>query len=365
MTAHVLVVRLDNHGDVLLTGPAIRAVAAGAGGVTLLAGPRGAAAGRMLPGVDEVLVFRAPWIDQDAGAVNARETFELIDEVTRRHIDRALIFTSFHQSALPTALLLRLAGVPEIAAISEDFPGSLLDLRHHVPDDIHEVERALSLADAFGYPLPSWDTKALAVRRRLPSRWTAPWRRYVAVHPGASVPARAWEPHRHAAVVSRLVRAGHPVVVTGTNEERPLTALVAGSSTGRVLDLGGMGGFEHLADVLARASLLVTANTGPAHLAAAVGTPVVSIFAPTVPAVRWRPWGVPCVLLGDQSISCAGCRARECPVPGHPCIGQVTEDHVLDAVERLIGRKWENAFRRRSGRSTTRREGVEPPSLQP
>ena len=73
------------------------------------------------------------------------------------------------------------------------------------------------------------------------------------------------------------------------------------------------------------------------HLAAAVGTPVVSLFAPTVPAVRWRPWGVPHELLfGD--VACAGCRARVCPVEGHPCLGGVTVADVLAAVERLAPR---------------------------
>jgi ADP-heptose:LPS heptosyltransferase len=61
----------------------------------------------------------------------------------------------------------------------------------------------------------------------------------------------------------------------------------------------------------------------------------VSIFPPTVPAVRWRPWGVPHVLLGDQEIACAGCRARVCPFAGHPCVGRLTAERVLEAVREL------------------------------
>ncbi|NEC78268.1 glycosyltransferase family 9 protein, partial [Streptomyces sp. SID7958] len=79
-----------------------------------------------------------------------------------------------------------------------------------------------------------------------------------------------------------------------------------------------------------------TGNTGPAHLAAAVGTPVVSLFAPVVPAGRWRPYGVPCVLLGDQNAPCAGTRARTCPVPGHPCLDGVTALDVVAAVGKLV-----------------------------
>ncbi|NEA25559.1 glycosyltransferase family 9 protein, partial [Actinomadura bangladeshensis] len=86
---------------------------------------------------------------------------------------------------------------------------------------------------------------------------------------------------------------------------------------------------------LAGASAVVAGNTGPAHLAAAVGTPVVSLFAPTVPAARWAPFGVPLALLGDQQAPCKDSRARECPVDGHPCLSSVSADEVAAAVEIL------------------------------
>jgi ADP-heptose:LPS heptosyltransferase len=108
-------------------------------------------------------------------------------------------------------------------------------------------------------------------------------------------------------------------------------------------DLGGATDLAGLAEVVAAADAVVTGNTGPAHVAATVGTPVVSLFAPTVPAHRWHPWGVPYVLLGDQDIACAGCRARECPVPGHPCLELVATEAVADAVETLAGRRIEEA----------------------
>jgi heptosyltransferase-3 len=63
---------------------------------------------------------------------------------------------------------------------------------------------------------------------------------------------------------------------------------------------------------------------------------VVSLFAPTVPASRWAPYGVPCVILGDPGAECAGSRARTCPVPGHPCLSSVTPSQVLAAVVRLV-----------------------------
>jgi ADP-heptose:LPS heptosyltransferase len=102
-----------------------------------------------------------------------------------------------------------------------------------------------------------------------------------------------------------------------------------------VADLGGRVDLAGLAEVLAGAEVVVVGNTGPAHLAAAVGTPVVSLFSPVVPAERWRPWGVRHVLLGDQEAACAGSRARICPVPRHPCLDGVPVGEVVAAVERL------------------------------
>lgn len=326
--SHVLAVRLDNEGDVLLAGPAIRALARGADRVTLLCGPRGRQAAALLPGVDEVVCWRAPWIDPEPAPVAREDVDALIGRLAALRIERALIFGSFHQSPLPTALVLRLAGVAWIGATSIDYPGSLLDLRHAIDDDVHEVERALALVEAAGYRLGPGDDGRLRVVAPVAP---VPPRPFVVVHPGASVPARAWAPDRHAQLVAALAAGGRRVVVTGSPAERALTAHVAGNVG---VDLGGTTTFAGLAGVLARADAVVVGNTGPAHLAAAVGTPVVSLFAPTVPPVRWRPWRVPHALL-HVDVECAGCRARVCPVEGHPCLGGVGVGDVVDAVDRL------------------------------
>ena len=336
MSKHLLACRLDSAGDVLLAGPAIRALRAGASRVTLLCGPRGEPAARLLPGVDEVLVFRAAWIDPEPDPVTRDSVLTLVDDLAARAIDEAVVFTSFHQSALPTALVLRMAGVPRIAAISEDYPGSLLDVRHNVDGNVHEVERALSLAAAAGYELPPGDDARLAVGLPAP-REPIIERPYVVVHPGASVPARAWAPERCAALVDALAAQGRRVAVTGAPSERGLTAEVAGLARPGVVDLGGRTDFAGLADILAAADAVVVGNTGPAHLAAAVGTPVVSLFAPVVPAERWRPWGVRVALLGDQQAPCRNSRARICPIPGHPCLNGVSVEHVLRALEQATG----------------------------
>jgi ADP-heptose:LPS heptosyltransferase len=337
MRRRVLVVRLDSEGDVLVSGPAVRAAAQG-NDVTFLCGPSGKQAARMLPGVRDVLVWRCPWIDPTPSEVDRRDVESVRRTLQRRRFDTALVLTSYHQSPLPTALLLRMAGVSWIAAVSVDYPGSLLDVRLRpgieVDEDLPEPERALTVARAAGFALGPDDDGRLAVRA-LPKRPHLVGKDpYVVLHPGASAPSRAWSPERCAQAVVELTRRGHRVVVTGGPDERALTARVSGHCG---IDLGGHTTFAQLAATLAGADAVVVGNTGPAHLAAAVGTPVVSLFSPVVPTRRWTPYRVPCVVLGDQTSPCRDTRARMCPLAGHPCLNSVTAAEVADAVEALQG----------------------------
>ncbi len=329
--SRLLAVRLDSDGDVLLTGPAVRALAQTSDGVDLLVSPAGRAAADLLPCVDDVLVFDAPWAGYSPAGVDQRAIRSLVRTLRRRAYSRAVIFTSFHQSPLPMALLARMARIPFVAATSVDYPGSLLDVRHQRPDG-HEVRAALDLAFAAGGRLAAGDHGALRLRDDLPQHNPVPIKPYVVVHPGASVPSRAMTAEHAAGLVGALSRAGWPVVVTGGPAEVDLAALAAGFTA---INLAGRTDLPGLARVLADAACVVVGNTGPAHLAAAVGTPVVSLFSPVVPAERWLPYGVPTVVLGDQMAACRDSRARTCPLPGHPCMSQVSGDEVVAAVERL------------------------------
>jgi ADP-heptose:LPS heptosyltransferase len=331
-----LVVRLDNIGDVVLTGPAVRAVAGRHGSVAMLCGRRGSAAARLLPGVSEVIEWTAPWIDPEPEQVEVTSILSLISLIRNRFAE-AIIFGSFHQSPLPLALLLRMAGVGHIAADCEDYPGSLLDVRHRRSGELHEVERSLDLVSSLGYALPPSDDGRLRIRTEDPPHVELPDSPYVIVHPGASVPARTWDPASWRAAAGALAAEGRTVVVTGSPSERRMCASVADGAGVRGWNLAGRTDLRGLIRTIDEAAAIVVGNTGPAHLAAAVGTPVVSVFPATVPADAWSPWRVPHVLLGDQDVACAGCRARVCPVPGIPCTAPVTPSMVVAAVDRLTG----------------------------
>ncbi|MGZ6247920.1 MAG: glycosyltransferase family 9 protein [Vulcanimicrobiaceae bacterium] len=185
-----------------------------------------------------------------------------------------------------------------------------------------------------GYALPEGDDGRLHIRCAQPPM--VPATPFVVVHPGATVPARTWLPQRFSELVRLLRSKGVDVVVTGSWDERELTRAVTGDTGAR--DYGGATSFGEFSAIIGAARVVVTGNTSAAHVAAAVGTPVVSIFPPTIPLVRFSPWMVKAIVLGDQAAPCAGCRARECPIAtreGQPCLAGITPQDVIDAIERI------------------------------
>jgi len=272
-----LVVRLDGFTGVLLAGPAVRAVATRANPVTVLCAPGGAPAARLLPHVDDVVVWDPPW--ETPGSAQADED-ALVRRLRAEAYDVALVVAPAGQSPEPAERLLRMARVDRVGACG----GA-------------GAEAALDTAATLGFRPRAGDDGRLRV---LPPPDTARLTGngpYVVVHPGAGPPGHARDPDRWAAAVSALADDGHRVVVTGGPEETAVTRHVSGDIA---VDLGGRTDPRRLAGVLRAADAVATGVAGPAHLAAATGTPVVSLVPPGGPR---RPHGVPTVLLapGDST----------------------------------------------------------------
>jgi ADP-heptose:LPS heptosyltransferase len=342
----VLLVRLDNLGDVLVTTPAIRAVhqALPDARLTLLCSSVGAQVARLNPDLDEVIIAQVPWMDpwQNLPQSSRRE-LKLVEQIRALNFDAAIIFTSFRQSPLPAAYLCYLADIPLRLAASWDGSGSLLTSRHRHDADIsntfpHEVVRSLDLVAAIGIdsePGPlvlDVPESALANVRRLLGEQRE-YGRLIVVHPGASMPARQYPPDLLQAVVNRLVAwPGTLVMVTGTDEERGLADFVAGE--GGAISVAGSLPFPEFCALIKGADALVCGNTGPMHIAAAVGTVVVSLFALTNQPAQWGPWKVAHRQL-YLDVPCRICYSRICPYD-QQCLRGVTPDTVADAVRGLL-----------------------------
>jgi lipopolysaccharide heptosyltransferase II len=343
----VLAVRLDNLGDVLVTTPALHAIKAALpqATLTLLASPVGAQVGRLNPDLDDVIVYQAPWMDpwctlpQDSDREQA-----IIALLKSRQFDGAIIFTSFRQSALPAAYLCYLADIPLRLAASIDGPGSLLTTRHKHPEQMmHEVERGLDLVSAIGLHTDHLDLVLRVsdpARARMRAALPQLQHPFVVLHPGCTMPARTYPWEMYAEVADLLVeRLGATVLLTGAQDEHELVARIhermQPAVRQRALPLAGTLSFAAFCALIEAADVVVTNNTGPMHIAAALKTPVVALFALTNPPEQWGPWRVPHRQLFHE-VPCRICYSRVCPY-GHECLRMVLPSMVVDAAAELMG----------------------------
>jgi ADP-heptose:LPS heptosyltransferase len=346
----ILLVRLDNLGDVLLATPAFRAVKRALPGVslTLLTSPVGAQVGMLNPDMDQVISYQAPWVDpwQSLPQDSAREQY-MIELLRGEHFDGAIIFTSFHQSALPAAYLCYLADIPLRLAASIDGPGSLLTTRHKHPEHMmHEVERGLDLVSALGIMTDEQElvlcvpnaaqqeAQAFLAMRELATRHPL-----IVVHPGCSMPARTYPWEQYAEVITLLVEQLDAwVLITGATDEQGLVEQVQGQVSmpqrASTLTLAGELSFRAFCGIIQRADLVITNNTGPAHLAAALRTPVIDLFALTNPPEQWGPWHVLHRQLSHE-VPCRLCYHRICPYE-HDCLRLITPARVVEAASELL-----------------------------
>jgi ADP-heptose:LPS heptosyltransferase len=327
---NLLCVRLDSLGDVLMTTPAVRALRETFGcRLTLLTSPAGAALDGLLPEADEVLVWRAPWMK----GTPAGDDLAFLDKL--RGFDAAAIFTVYSQSALPAAYLCRLAGIPRRLAHSRENPYHLLT--DWVPDPEpgstvrHEVRRQLDLVAAVGgrthderlsFRVPSLARERVAALE-LPSP-------LVVVHPGASAASRRYPPESYARALELL---GCEVVFTGDAAERDLVEGVRAIMGVRSRSLAGQLSLAELGALIEAADLVICNNTGPAHIAAAVGTPVVDLYALTNP--QHTPWQVESRVL-FHDVPCRNCYKSVCPTGGHECLRGVPPERVAAAARELL-----------------------------
>src|SRR5215216_6706710 len=151
---NLLAVRLDNAGDVVLLGPALRAIKTTSPEcqITLLASPAGAKAASLLPWIDSVLVWRSIWQDLGQLPFDPGRENELIQLIAERSFDAAVIFSSFSQTPHVAAYVCYLAGIPLRAGESKEFGGATLtDELRSGPDDLHQAERNLRLVECLGF----------------------------------------------------------------------------------------------------------------------------------------------------------------------------------------------------------------------
>ena len=222
---------------------------------------------------------------------------------------------------------------------------SYLLLNERVPPvdmEVHALTRGLILLEAIGihtreatYDVPIADDDRRAVERLLAGGNIDGTRPIVAINPVALWETKLWFNDRFAQLADRLVgERGMDIVFTGAPADRGVIGDIRSRMTGPSTDLSGATTLTMLAELYRRSTLLVTTDTGPMHLAAAVGTRVVALFGPTAP---WRtgPFGQ-----GHRVVrtapDCSPCFRRTCDEHRCRCMRDITVEMVLDAVDALL-----------------------------
>jgi ADP-heptose:LPS heptosyltransferase len=339
----IVAVRLDAMGDVLMTTPAIRALHGdGEREITLLTSASGAAVAPLVPEIADTIVYDAPWMKASAER-DATADLAMIEHLRSRSFDAAVIFTVYSQNPQPAAFLCSLAGIPLRLAHSREPAYRLLTDRvpEREPDRVvrHEVRRQLDLVETVGFTTTD-DRLSLRVSdlaRRRASRLLAargvgtPW---FATHVGSTAPSRRYEPASFARAIDSLaIDHGWTPVFVGTHDDAEAVRAVRDRMRASAVSLVGELDLEGLAAVLALAPVLIANNSGPVHVAAAVGTPVVDLYALTNP--QHTPWGVPSRVL-YHDVGCRFCYASVCPEVHHDCLRLVPPQAVVDAALELV-----------------------------
>lgn len=341
----LLAVRLDNLGDVLMTTPALRALREGRPDrhITLLSSPVGAALLPFIPEIDATLVVESPWMP---GAPMPPARFDdMVQQLRQADFDAAVIFTVYSQNPLPAAMLCWQAGIPLVLAHCRENPYHLLS--DWVPDPEphemvrHEVRRQLDLVGQIGaytrdehlsFRLRPEDVQQAA--DQLGRLGIDPERHLLLLHPGATAASRRYPPEHFVELADQLAgQKSLQLVFTGDASEAGLIDSIRARLRHPIPTLAGHLNLGELAAVIAAADLLIANNSGPVHIAAAVGTPVVDLYALINP--QHAPWRVASRVL-YHDVPCRFCYRSICPQGHHDCLRRLAPERVARAAYELL-----------------------------
>jgi len=350
----VLIIRADGLGDVVMTLPAISAVRdlwPGAR-ITLLGGSPARVLLPHLRAVDGAMFLDLPWAQRSVRRINWSELRRILRDIRRRGFDLIIDLRGDFRNIF----LMQAMGSGFKIGYGWSGCGFLLDREIPWEEGRHEVEHQRDVARVFGawpgraetkdnsnetarFDLAVADEDWDAVRGRFPALEAAP-DGFVIVHPGAQWPGRQWTVAGYAGVSDRIAgELGLPVVVTGVRRERDFCNAVLARMEKTPIDLVDRVTFSEFLAVLSRARLFLGVDSGPMHLAVALGVPTVALFGPGDPAAI-GPYGPRSIVVSEAGgFACSPCAQDDCPFEGRSCMDAIGVEHVWQVVlKQLSGR---------------------------
>jgi lipopolysaccharide heptosyltransferase II len=345
---NILCIRLDAMGDLLMTTPAMKSLKEAVPGrkVSLLTSIQGAHIASSIDFFDKVISYQAPWLKASGEKSDPTSDFEVIQSLKKEGFDGVVIFTVYSQNPLPSAMLCYLSEIPLRAAYCRENPYSLLThwMKEDEPEQRlrHEVRRHLDLVKtlgASGEDLPLYlnvDEHAQSslmekLRTRRIFELSKDW---IVIHPGSTASSRRYSTSGFAKVADLIIeKLGKRVLFTGSQEERDLISEIQGEMKHASENLGGLLSLKEMIALLFKSPLLISNNSGPVHMAAALGTPVVDLYALTNP--QHTPWMVQHETL-FHDVSCRYCYKSICPQGTNACLNNIDPLTILNSARNLL-----------------------------
>ncbi|MCJ0743402.1 glycosyltransferase family 9 protein [Pedobacter montanisoli] len=296
---NILCFRADNFGDLLMSSPAIRAIKQTFDcKITVLTSSLGSKVVPLISEIDDCILFNLPWVKINETG-NQQAVFNLIQTISSRNFDSCIIFNTFSQNPLPAALIAWLSKIPIRIGYCRENPYDLINkwLPDKEPYDeiLHQVERDLKLAESMGTVVTdraiqiTIPEKSMMQVSKLLSSMPLYNNDYLIVHIGVSEEKRKYPLNKWVKTCQQLIdHYDYPLVFTGDRKDSAEIKLVTDELKGKVYDFSGQLSLPETAALIQRSKLLIAVNTGVIHLAAAVQTPVIVLYAQTNP--QHKPW---------------------------------------------------------------------------
>jgi heptosyltransferase-2 len=330
-TRNILIRSVNWIGDAVMTLPAIGVIREyfPAAEITILANPLVSPVFAHHPWVDRVMTF-----DENGAHKGVAGRFRLAAEVRQNAFDLAVILPN----SLNAALIPWLAGIP--VRLGKTGDGRSLLLTHRFPKrfqpvGVHQSHCYCALLEFFGITggpksqlLVTTDDEDTAIASRLAQSGIEKDDFVLGINPGATYgSAKRWYPDRFAAVARTLAAEwGAKVVITGGPGETGIAADIARDLAGNCLNMAGKTSVRELLALINRCNFFITNDSGPMHLAAAFGVPVLAIFGSTDHSTTFPLSDT--ALVVRESVDCAPCMKRECPTD-HICMKAVMPETVI------------------------------------
>ena len=335
----ILIVRTDRIGDVVLSTPVIEALRTAYPGsfVAIMVSPAAREIVEGNPYLNEVIVFDKSKFKGFPGA------FKFARLLREKKFDTALVLHPTKRAHI----LIWLAGIPRRVGLNKKYGFLLTDRLPHVKQfgEKHEVEYNLDIlrvagvnAGKNGLFVPVRDSDKLRVRRLLKENGFSDKDEFVVLHPGASCPSKRWSGEGFGLVGDEVSRRfNKKIVIVAGPDDIEFGHKARESMSLGALDLSGDISVGELAALLQKARLLISNDSGPVHIAAALGVPVVAVFGRNQPGLsfkRWGPLGKNDIIIHKEA-GCVECLAHNCKA-GFKCLSAITPEEVIEAAGRIL-----------------------------